>query len=123
MNEVQSFFNQKPELLPLYETLESVICAEFDDVRIKVQKTQISFYNKHMFACVSLPLRRRKGWPDECLVFTLGLNRKLEHPRVAYAVEPYPGRWTHHILIQTAGEVDAELIEWIREAYAFAMIK
>ena len=123
MDDVLIFFNKYPKLLPTYEAIRDVICAEFEHVRIKVQKTQISFYNKHLFACASLPLRKVKGWPDMCLVFTLGLNRKLEHPRVAYAVEPYPGRWTHHILIQNEKEVDPELIEWIKEAYAFAMIK
>ena len=123
MDDVLLFFNTKPEMLSLYKAIERVICAEFEDTHIKVQKTQISFYNKHLFACVSLPLRKVKGWPDACLVFTLGLNRKLEHPRIARVVEPYPSRWTHHILIQNKSEVDAELIEWIKEAYIFAMIK
>ena len=123
MTDIQLFFNQKPAVLPLYEAIERMICAEFDTVSIRVQKTQISFFNKHLFACVSLPLRRQKGWPDVCLVFTLGLNRKLEHLRIAYAVEPYPGRWTHHILIQTTEEVDAELLAWIKEAYVFALMK
>ena len=123
MDDVLLFFNKIPEILPLYKAIEDVICTEFENVRIKVQKTQISFYNKHLFACASLPNRKLKGWPDICLVFTLGLNRKLNNPRVACAVEPYPGRWTHHILIQSEAEVDAELIEWIREAYAFAIMK
>ena len=123
MDDVLMFFNSKPEMLSLYKAVENVICGEFEDTRIKVQKTQISFYNKHLFACASLPLRKVKGWPDSCLVLTLGLNRKLENPRVAHVVEPYPGRWTHHILIQNEEEIDAELIEWIREAYSFAMMK
>ena len=123
MDDVLLFFNTKPEMLSLYKAVESVICGEFEDARVKVQKTQISFYNKHLFACASLPLRKVKGWPDSCLVFTLGLNRKLENPRIAYVVEPYPGRWTHHILIQCEEDIDAELIEWTREAYSFAMMK
>ena len=123
MDDVLLFFNTKPEVLPLYKAIEGVICGEFEDTRIKVQKTQISFYNKHLFACASLPVRKVKGWPDSCLVFTLGLNRKLENPRVAYVVEPYPGRWTHHILIQSEEEIDVELIEWIKEAYYFAKMK
>jgi len=123
MDDVLLFFNTKPEMLSLYKVIESAICGEFEDARIKVQKTQISFYNKHLFACASLPLRKVKGWPDSCLVFTLGLNRKLDNPRIAYVVEPYPGRWTHHILIQSEEEIDGELKEWIREAYFFAMMK
>ena len=123
MDDVLLFFNKSPEILPLYKAIEGVISAEFEDVRIKVQKTQISFYNKHLFACASLPQRKMKGWPDVCLVLTLGLNRKLNNLRVAYAVEPYPGRWTHHVLLQNETEIDVELIEWIKEAYAFAMMK
>ena len=123
MDDALLFFNTKPEMLSLYKSIESAIYSEFEDARVKVQKTQISFYNKHLFACVSLPLRKVKGWPASCLVFTLGLNRKLENPRVAYVAEPYPGRWTHHILIQNEEEIDAELMVWIKEAYAFALMK
>ena len=39
------------------------------------------------------------------------------------AVEPYPGRWTHHILVRTPEEIDGELLAWIDEAYAFANAK
>ena len=123
MDDIQLFFNKSPQLLPLYRAIEDMLVAEFEEVRVKVQKTQISFYNRHLFACASLHLRKGKGWPALCLVFTLGLNRKLAHPRVAYAVEPYPGRWTHHILIQNGKELDDELLEWTREAYVFAMMK
>ena len=43
--------------------------------------------------------------------FILGLSRKLENSCIAYVVEPYPERWTHHILIKSEDEIDAELIE------------
>jgi len=115
------FFNKIPEALPLYEAIRDVICSEFEYVTIKVQKTQITFSNKHGFAFVSY--RKIKGHSGVYIIFTLGLNRRLEHPRVLVATEPYPGRWTHHIIIQSEGEVDAELKEWIAEAYFFAMMK
>ena len=44
------FFQQDMEALPLYEQLESLILDRIPDVQIKVQKSQISFYNRHMFA-------------------------------------------------------------------------
>ena len=47
------FFAKKPEALPLYEQLEHRIQSEIQDVSVKVQKTQISFYNRRLFACVS----------------------------------------------------------------------
>ena len=42
-----------PDAVLLYEALEARIRAEVPDVRIKVQKSQITFYNRHLFACVS----------------------------------------------------------------------
>ena len=54
---------------------------------------------------------------------TVGLARQMESPRVAVAVEPYPGRWTHHILISEESQIDDELLEWLEEAWAFAESK
>lgn len=59
--EVLYFFDKHPDALPLYETFERKVRELVPDVLVKVQKTQISFYNKHMFACVSFArVRKRK---------------------------------------------------------------
>lgn len=122
---LQWFEAQKhPDALPLYEALEGRILAEIPGVRIKVQKSQISFYTKHLFGCVSYIRARKKAELPPCwLVLTLGLARRLESPRVDIATEPYPGRWTHHIVVGSAGEIDGELMDWIKEAAAFAAAK
>ncbi len=119
---LQWFEAQKhPDALPLYEALEGRILAEIPGVRIKVQKSQISFYTKHLFGCVSYLRARKKAQLPPCyLVVTVGLARRLESPRVDIATEPYPGRWTHHIVVGSAGEIDGELMDWIKEAAAFA---
>ena len=124
--DTMAFFEAQkhPEALPLYETLEGRILAEVDGVRIKVQKSQITFYNRHLFACASFARVRRKAELPPCwLVVTVGLARRLDSPRVAVATEPYPGRWTHHIVISDPAEVDDELMGWVREAAAFAAAK
>lgn len=36
------------------------------------------------------------------------------------AVEPYPNRWTHHVLISAPEEIDDELMGWIKEASIFS---
>lgn len=59
------FFNKHPDAFPLYEAFEHRVLMEIEDVRIKVQKTQISFYNRHLFACVSFAkVRKAKDRPD-----------------------------------------------------------
>jgi len=34
--------------------------------------------------------------------------------------EPYPGRWTHHVNVSSANEIDEELISWLAAAQNFA---
>ena len=115
-----AFFDRTPGALRLYEAVRDMISLEFEDVTAKVHKTQISFSNRHGFAFVSLPYRKVKGSPDVYIILTFGLNRRSEHPRVWQSVEPYPGRWTHYVIIQNENEVDAQIAEWIMDAYWFA---
>ena len=118
-----AYFEGRPMELALYEKLFhrlEVLCPE---CRVKVQKTQISFYCEHLFAAVSLPLRRRRGWPEHCLVVTVGLGYPLDSPRVAEQVEPYPNRWTNHILVAREDEIDGELLAWLEQARLFAREK
>lgn len=49
-----TIFDFHPDAFPLYDKFEKCVMEHVPEVRIKVQKTQISFYNRHMFACVSL---------------------------------------------------------------------
>lgn len=118
------FFDKHMDALPLYEALEKRILNEIEDVRIKVQKTQISFYNKHLFACVSFArVRKKSECPPVYIVVTFGLQHQLESPRIEIATEPYPSRWTHHLLISESEEVNDELMGWIKEAAAFSAAK
>lgn len=118
------FFEGHMAALTLYEKLAKRILSEVDNVRIKVQKSQISFYNKHMFACVSFArVRKKKDCPENYIVVTFGLKHKVESPRIDIVTEPYPNRWTHHLLISRLDEIDEELMGWIKKAAAFAAVK
>lgn len=122
MNEdILFFFNQHMEALPLYEALEELVLKEIGNVRITVRKSQISFYNKHLFACVSfMGVRKKKDCPAAWIVVTLGLNRRLDSSGIEAVSEPYPNRWTHHLLLSDVKELDEELLSWLKEAAAFA---
>lgn len=118
------FFRDSPGSLPLYLRLEERILAMFPETRVRVQKTQISFSHRRNFAFASLlPARRAALRPKPYLTVTVGLNRRLDSPRVDAASEPYPGRWTHHIVIGDPEELDGELMGWIREAAEFSAQK
>lgn len=118
------FFDKDPAVLPIYEALEARALSGVENVSVRVQKTQITFTNPRVFAAVSfLPVRKKAQRPEHYLTLTLGLNRRLDSPRVDAATEPYPGRWTHHFLLSSPEEVDGELLAWVREASAFAAAK
>ena len=115
------FFDLKPASLPLYETFRTAIFDRIPDVLVEVKKTQISFFNRRMFAAVSFtPVRKAKGRPDPYLTITFGLPYRKESSRIDVAVKPYPNRWTHHVMIGCVEEVDEELLSWIEEAANFA---
>ena len=48
------FFDARPDTLPLYQAFEEKIYTIFPVVKKLVQKTQITFDNRHVFACVSI---------------------------------------------------------------------
>ncbi len=57
-----SFFEQQPEALPLYEAFAGAVMDQYPDTGIKVQKSQISFSNRYLFACVSFArVKKRKS--------------------------------------------------------------
>lgn len=119
-----AFFDQHKAVYPLYEVFYEKLLAGFPDTRVKVQKSQISYYNRHLYACVSfLKVRKKAELPDDYFVLTLGLPASLESGRVAAKTEPYPGRWTTHFVISDPSDLDDELFGWIAQAYWFAQGK
>lgn len=115
------FFNAMPGALPLYEILRNNLLTEYPDTVLKVQKSQITFKARYGYAFVSL--RRMKGCPAVFMIVSFGLSHRLDSPRIAAAVEPYPNRWTHHTIVSEAGQLDSELMGWLREAHDFALVK
>lgn len=122
--EILYFFSEHMDALPLYQRLEALILEQIPDVRIKVSKTQIGFFNKRGFAFVSFnPCRRAKDRPETWVTVTFGLAFRVDDPRIDVATEPYPNRWTHHVTVSRAEDVDGQLLGWIREAAAFSASK
>ena len=123
-NDVLFFFGDRVDALPIYERLENAILTRIPDVKIKAAKTQITFANRRGFAFVSFnPCRRAKDRPAVWMTVTFGLGCRKESPRIDAATEPYPGRWTHHVMVGTQDEIDEELLGWILEAAAFSDTK
>lgn len=123
-SDILFFFDAHMDVLPLYAQLEEQILTQIPDVKIKVAKTQITFANKRGFAFVSFnPCRKAKDRPEIWITVTFGLGYQKESPRIDVATEPYPGRWTHHVMVSSREEIDEELLGWIQEAACFSASK
>ena len=115
------FFQGHEGAMALYEAFVQKLPAAVGEVGVKVSKTQIAFANRCQFAFVSFAKVRRAGdRPENYMVITFGLDHREDSPRIHVAVEPYSGRWTHHIQVSAPEELDEELMRWLKEAAEFA---
>lgn len=115
------FFDRNPAAFPLYEAFAARLFDRFPATSMRVQRSQITFSNRHVYACVSFARVKKKAeLPEPYLVITLGLSYPLDSDRVAAKTEPYPGRWTTHLVVGSVSELDDALFSWVEQAYAFA---
>ena len=122
--DILRFFDGHAEALPLYRAFEARLFALFPEAGVRVQKTQITFFSRHVFACVSFARAKRKAeLPDPYMVITLGLPCPLDSDRAAAQTEVRPGRWTTHIVVGRTEELDDELFAWVRQAYDFSKLR
>ena len=123
-SDILFFFVAHMDALDMYEKLEEQILTGIPDVKIKAAKTQITFANKRGFAFVSFnPCRRAAQRPKVWMTISFGMGYRKESPRIDAATEPYPGRWTHHVMVGSVDEIDEELMNWIKEAAEFSAQK
>ena len=115
------FFNEHPTALTLFAALEERLFDCFPEAQKRVQNTQITYFRRRVFCCVSFARVKRKAeLPETWLTLTLGLPYALDSARVAVRTEVYPGRWTTHFVLGEEKELDEELLGWLDEAYAFS---
>ena len=117
-------FEKVPGAYELYETLAEKLRQRLPGMWEKVGRTEVAFYLGHRFGCASLlAVRRKAERPDPYLTVSFGLAYPLDSPRVDAKTEPYPNRWTHHLIVGSVEELDGELLGWLEEAAAFAAAK
>ncbi len=115
MNSVQEFFTGYKESQVIFDAV-SASAADLDPLILQVTKSQIALYHHRAFAWAWIPGRYLRGRVAP-LVLSVALRRRDASPRWKEIVEPAPGRFMHHLELYSADEVDAEVIEWLREAW------
>ena len=78
MMDTLQFFEVMPGALPLYEQLLELVRQTVGPFSIRVQKTQITWSNRYVFACISFAkVRPAKLRPQTYLVVTFGLDHRV----------------------------------------------
>ena len=115
---LDEYFAGQDEARRLFESPCRVIDT-FDEVDIRVTKSQVAFYRHRAFAWAWIPGKYVRGRVAP-LVLTLALPFRDASTRWKEIVEPRPGRLVHHLELRDPGEVDEEVSEWARIAWTEA---
>ena len=115
---LETFFGGHDDSRLLFDAVRAHIEA-IGDAGIRVSTSQVGFYRRAGFAYVWMP-GQYLGETDVPLVLTVALRHRDTSPRWKEVVEPAPGRFTHHLELRSPDEVDAEVRDWLAEAWALA---
>ena len=115
---LDEFFAEHWDSRRIFEAVREAV-EQAGPAQIRVTKSQVAFRRRTGFAFVWMPdMYLRRG--DVPLVLTVGLRRQDDSPRWKQVVEPAPGRFTHHLELRDPADVDDEVRDWLREAWAAA---
>ena len=87
----------------------------FEDVQIRVSKSQLTFRRKRSFAYLWTPGQYLRNATAE-VVLTIALGRHDASRRFKQVVHPTTKHWIHHLEIHDIADIDEQVVGWIREA-------
>ncbi len=109
-----SFFAGHPLGLELFDEVRRSVEA-LGDASVRVTKSQIAFRRRTGFAFVWRPGQYVHS--DVPAVLSIPLRREVASERFKAVAHPAPRVWMHHLELREIGDVDDEVLSWLREAY------
>jgi predicted transport protein len=106
---VEDQYKGKETLIPIYEKLIAYVKSLGTDVTITPKKTSVSIIRKRQFVLIKPATKTR-----------IDLGLKLKDKPTTKRLEdsgPFGTMCTHRVRLSDKSEVDAELKDWILEAY------
>ncbi len=106
---VTNQYKGKEHLLPVFEKVRDAVKKLGPDVTITPKKTSVSFIRKKQFALITPATKTR-----------LDLGLKLVGKPLTSRLEnsgPFGTMCTHRVRLEKPGDIDKELISWLKEAY------
>ena len=113
-DEAVLFERAEPWVSQTYEAILAAVCA-FGPVGVEARKTSIHLTAGSAFAGVH-PKKAK-------LRLNIRANRRIESPRVRKVEQVSAHRFHNELHLAAPGEVDGELVGWLREAYALGIAR
>lgn len=82
---------------------------------MRVSKSQVAFRRKRGFAYIWMA-GRYLAKPASEVVLSIVLGRRDGSRRFKDVVHPAPAHWMHHLEVHGTGDIDEEVVGWLREA-------
>lgn len=98
----------------VYEKVRSCLAA-LGPFEVRTSKSQIAFRRARGFAYLWLPGQYLKD-PDAEVVLSIALGRHDRSARFKEVAHPTARHWMHHLELRDPGEIDDEVLAWLREA-------
>jgi hypothetical protein len=108
---IESHFKGKDSVRRIYDRLLKE-ARRFGAVIEEPKKTSIHLVNRTAFAGVATR--------QHALILTIKSNRNLSSPRVHKSEQTSAKRFHHQVRVNSPAEVDSELVNWLKDAYALS---
>ena len=105
---VSGQYHGKEHFKPLYDQLLSDILKFGKDIEVAPKKAYVSLRRKKQFASLQPTTKTR---------FDIGINLKGQDPKGKLEAEKPNSMCSHRISIEDSGDIDKEVMDWIRTAY------
>jgi hypothetical protein len=103
------YAGDRARLRPIYDKLVKALNKLGPDVALAPKKAYVSVRRKKQFACIQ---------PSTATRVDVGVNLKGAKPAGRLeASGSFNTMFTHRVRVETPGEVDAELLAWLKQAY------
>jgi len=112
---LDEYFGGNEESRAFFEAVRRAV-LEIGPAEVRPTKSQVAFRRRIAFAWTWMP-EQYLHRPAAPLVLTVDLRRRDDSPRWKQVVEPRPGRFTHHLEVNSTQDIDDEVRGWLREAW------
>jgi len=115
---LDEFFHGYEPSRHLFDVVQEAI-ESIGPCELRITKSQIAFHRRKTFAWAWIPAKYLRG-KTAPLVLSLSLPARNPSSRWKEIVEPYPGRFIHHLELFSVEDINEELRAWLWEAWLSA---